>query len=186
MDKDFLILYHGAIVPHRGIEQLVTCVSENMYLKAIILGFGDNHYIKEIKDRINRSGVCNRVILHPAVNQKELWKYIGAADLCFVMIDKQPKSYHFALPNKLFESIQAGIPVLGSDSPEIKKIVEFYQVGFVCDPDNTKQIGEMVEKLRMDTYLYKRFKNNTIRAREDLCWEKEKYVLVNRMKNLMA
>lgn len=186
MDKDFLILYHGAIAPHRGIEQLVTCVSENIDLKAIILGSGDNSYIKKIKNHINSSGACGRVMFHPAVNQKELWKYVGAADLSFVMIDKQPKSYYFALPNKLFESIQAGIPILGSDSPEIKKIVDSYQIGFVCNPDDTKQIGEMVEKLRSDPYLYTRFKNNTICAREALCWEKEKYVLVNRMKDLMV
>ena len=84
-------------------------------------------------------------------------------------------SYEYALPNKLFESIQAGIPIVGSNLIEIKNIVEGLDVGFCFSTpeDMAKEIHENVTKKRIANW---RERIDTVR--EELCWDVEQLRLV--------
>lgn len=110
----------------------------------------------------------------PAVEYTELWKYVGAVDVGMVTIPNACQSYFYALPNKLFENVQGLTPVIGSDFPEIKKIVEAYKVGMVCNPDDLSQINECIEIMRNDKQKYEEYKRNLEKAKQELCWEREK------------
>ena len=107
----------------------------------------------------------------------ELWKYLGAVDLSYSMIVGHSKSYFFALPNKFFESIQALTPVLSSSFPEMKRIVDQYGIGLTCDPEKIEVINSCVERFRIDRLFYNQCKQNLLKAKEELCWENERFVL---------
>ena len=90
------------------------------------------------------------------------------------MISPVSKSYYYALPNKLFECIQSGIPVVGSDLPEIKRIVNEHKVGTIAKPDDSDSIASAVKELINSESLYDEVKSN---SKKILCWESEKIAL---------
>ena len=180
----FIVIYHGAVVPDRGIEKLLHILALNENLAAIILGDGSAVYIDGLKEQARQLNVEHRVIFHDAVPHTELWKYLGAADLGFVIIEGRAKSYYYSLPNKLFENIQAGIPVLASDFPEMKRIIDEFGVGMTCDPNDLDGLNACIEQIRLDRSLYAGFKSNMEKAKAELCWENEKQKLLDAINKL--
>lgn len=170
----FLIMYHGAIMKNRGIETFIKIFSVNSQVKGVILGNGEKNYVESLKALAKQERVCERILFLPAVEYTELWKYVGAVDVGMVTIPNACQSYFYALPNKLFENVQGLTPVIGSDFPEIKKIVEAYKVGMVCNPDDLSQINECIEIMRNDKQKYEEYKRNLEKAKQELCWEREK------------
>ena len=102
---DFIVMYHGAVVPGRDIERLIELVSINKHIKAVILGNVGDSYKTYLEDRIGEYSVSDRVVFHPAVPLEDLWKYVGAADVGMILARATCKNHLFSLPNKFFENI---------------------------------------------------------------------------------
>ncbi len=185
MEKPFLVMYHGGMMPGRGIETLLRLTERNPNICAVILGNGDERYLDSLKRMALELGIESRVIFHPAVPLDELWKYVGAVDLSLMMISGKAKSYFFALPNKFFESIQALTPIIASNFPEMKRLIDQYNIGLTCDPEDLDAINACVEKMRTDKDFYNQCKENLHKAKKDLCWENEKHVLEEALESIL-
>ena len=172
-----ILMYHGAVTPGRGIEKLLEVVKAMPEVNALILGNGSEDYLNSLKALTEEYGIMPRVLFHPAVPITELRKYVGAADLGMVTIPAVAKSYYYMLPNKFFENIQSETPIIGSNFPEISRLVKQYGIGLVCDPDSTEDICACVRRMLTDKEFYDACKKNTLKAKEELCWEKEKQIL---------
>lgn len=172
-----ILMYHGAVTSGRGIEKLLEVVKAMPEVNAVILGNGSEHYLGGLKKLAAEYGIEKRVLFHPAVPIGELWKYVGAADIGMVTIPAVVKSYYYMLPNKFFENVQSETPVIGSDFPEITRLVHQYGLGLLCNPESTEEICACVNRMITDQELYNTCKQNTLKAKEALCWEKEKQVL---------
>ena len=177
IDAPFLVMYHGGVVKNRGIEMLLRVTAQEPRACALVLGSGSEAYLQKLRNLAEALGVSDRVLFHPAVPLKELWKYVGAADLSLMMIEGLSRSYYYALPNKFFESIQSLTPVVASDYPEMKRLIDEYEIGLTCAPDDLDAVHACVAKMREDAAFYARCGENLGRAKEDLCWEKEKEIL---------
>lgn len=177
--EPFLVMYHGAITTGRGIEMLIRVTAKDPHVRAIVLGNGGAAYLDSLKTLAAELGVADRVLFHPAVPLSELWKYVGAADLSLMMIEGKAKSYYYALPNKFFESIQSFTPIVASNIPEMQRLIDKYEIGLTCDPNDLDAVCACVEKMRTDRAFYAQCKENLKRAKADLCWEKEKHVLLD-------
>lgn len=177
-----IILYHGGVAKHRGIENLLTAAGKVENLAVVILGNGNTAYIDELKERCSSLGISERVLFHEAVSLDKLPFYIAAADVGTALIEPAALSYIWSLPNKFFENIQCLNPLIVSDFPEMGKIVDAYQIGLKVNPENPEEIAEAIRKLRDDKEIYLKCKENLVRAKEDLCWEKEKEKLAEAYK----
>ena len=139
----------------------------------------DSRLIEEINSSAQALGVSDRILFLPAVDIEELWKYVGAVDVEMMLIEPIVKSYYYALPNKLFEAIQAETPMIASDLPEMKRIVEQYRIGLCCPPGDLEASDACLEKLLTDREFYRQCRDNLRSAKEELCWEKEKQILTD-------
>lgn len=182
---DFIVLYHGAIMNGRGIENIIKAITDTKGIKCIILGFGEGAYIQKLKQLIAKNQLEGTVVFHDAVPQEELWKYVGAVDVGVVMIDNICLSYYYSLPNKFFQNVQAHTPVIGSDFPEIKRMIEKYNIGLVCKNESPEALRESIICLKDDKSLYNRCKKNLKIASKELCWENEKKVLIDAYKAIL-
>ncbi len=90
----------------------------------------------------------------------------------------------FSLPNKFFDYLKAGIPVLSSKAVEIKGIIEKYNVGDFIDNFEPRQIAEKIESISNNIDVYKQWKLNTVRAANELCWDNEEIKLKDFMQQL--
>ncbi|MCE1168344.1 MAG: glycosyltransferase [Sphingobacteriia bacterium] len=175
----FLMMYHGSITTNRGIEQLLLATKEIPDCAIVILGFGIESYITSLKNLINSNSLDGKVIFHESVPLNVLWQYIGAADLGVMLDQNTCKSYYYSLPNKLFENIQAETAVLCSDFPEYRKIVIDYKIGLCCDSHDQTDIIQHIRQIKENPRLQAEFKKNLALAKQELCWENERKILVD-------
>lgn len=168
-----IVMYHGALMRGRGLETFIKVVEQMPEVYGVMLGYGDSDYEEKLKSIIAASPAEKRLAIHPAVPQKELYRYIAAADIEYVAVTASHISYYLSLPNKLMESIQAGTPVVGSDFPEIGGLLKEWQIGVTCDPDDIDSICAAILQLSEDKALYANCRSNMRRARKVLCWEEE-------------
>ena len=84
-------------------------------------------------------------------------------------------SYRYALPNKLFDFIQAGVPILATNLPEIKKMIEEYKVGKVIDNHEPKHLAKKLQEILNEGKNC--YQENLANAANELCWENEEHKL---------
>lgn len=175
--EHFLMMYHGKLMPERGIETLIDTLMLNPKLYLFLLGDGRQDYISYLEETARKKKVSGRMKVHEAIPYQELWKYIGAADVGMITVKAAWKSYYYMLPNKFFENIQSETPVICSDFPAVRDIMNRYQIGMVCDPDDPKEINQCIYKLWSDEEFYQTCKKNLLIAKNEFCWEKERRIL---------
>lgn len=173
-NSTFLIMYHGGITSERGIEQLIQAIPFTNETAAIILGNGEIGYMQKLKYLAKNLQISQKILFHDAVPQQDLWKYVGAVDVGVCILQNVCINHYYALPNKLFENIQSLTPVIGSNFPEIQRIIDSYHIGICCDPSIPRNIANSIEHLYSNKNFYNYCKENLIQAKFDLCWEKEK------------
>jgi glycosyltransferase involved in cell wall biosynthesis len=124
-----VFIYIGIIGRGRGIEFLIEVFTRpNFKGSVVFLGYGE--YSQKIQDL---SKVHSNIYFHPAVPHKQVVTIAKSADFGICLIENVSLSDYYSLPNKLFEYIFAGIPVIASNFPDIKKIVTDYKVGICVD-----------------------------------------------------
>lgn len=174
-NKHIVILQGAGINLQRGAEELLEAfifLDETYVL--LIIGGGD--VIEQLKLNAIKFNLNKKVIFIDKLSAFELRQYTLNANLG-VTIDKDTNmNYHFSLPNKVFDYIHAGIPILASKLPEIKTIINKYNIGIFIDthqPDHiAKQISDFINSPNYSVY-----KNNTKQAASENNWFSEKQKL---------
>lgn len=170
-----LLMYHGGIGRNRGIEDAVRALfflPSNTGL--IIIGKEeDPGLIKSLKEIAEEKGVYGRILYKELVPVEKLKYYIGAVDIEIVLQNAPYLGMAYSLPNKFFESIQACVPIICCDLPEMGAIIRQYDIGLLVKENDAKGVADAVLKLREDKELYSRLQRNMDKAKEELCWEKE-------------
>ena len=166
-----IILYQGSVNVDRG---LLEAVEAMQYVKdAILLIVGDGDILKEVKEKTSRLNLNDKVIFRKKVPFEQLWHYTSCADLG-ISLDKDTNlNYRFSLPNKIFDFIHAGVPVLASDLVEIRKIFSQYNIGELttgCDP---RHIAEKMNFMLSSPEKMKLWKENCLLAAKEFCWQNE-------------
>lgn len=173
--KKIIILQGAGINVQRGAEELVESFNylDDNYL-LLIVGSGD--VIGQLKENVIRFHMQNKVKFVDKIPALELRHYTANSNLG-VTIDKDTNmNYHFSLPNKVFDYMHAGIPVLASRLPEIELVVKGSQIGTFIDHHDPKHIAERIDSfLESDEYLV--CKSNTHIAAAQFNWQSEKQKL---------
>lgn len=175
--ETFLVMYHGGIMNDRGIENMLKAVAKLPKVAAIILGNGQKKYLEVLHNLCKQLGMEDKVLFHPAVPLEQLRNYVGAVEAGIITVLPTLQSYYYMLPNKLFENIQSLTPVIVSDFPTIGSLVDQYEIGLRVNPENVDEIAATIERMQMEKKFYMDCKEHLKRAKEELCWEKEKAVL---------
>jgi len=165
-----IVLYQGAVIAGRGLETMASAVQQLPNVVGVILGNGSllEYYRAQVA-----KGNWVRMYLPGRVPLSQLPSYTASADIGVSLIQNTCRSYYYALPNKLFEYIQAGIPVVGSNLPEIAKVITTYRIGEVVDPDDPAAVAAAIQKLLDDPHYYARIRANTAHAARVFNWERE-------------
>jgi glycogen(starch) synthase len=128
------ILFHGVIRPERGLEELIDSIPRWRFDGEIIIrGYGSAAYIAGLRDRAAALGAADRLVIAPAVSPAELVEQAADADIGYLALPPTTEQYEFALPNKLFEYMMAGLAVLATPRLEMRRIVEATGSGVLAD-----------------------------------------------------
>jgi glycosyltransferase involved in cell wall biosynthesis len=140
---------------------------------AVLLLIGSGDIEDELRNMVSEEKLEKKVIFTGKLPFELLRGYNAGADLGVSLEEDNCLNNAYALPNKLFDYIQAGIPVLCSALPEMKKIVEFYEIGRTLNRPTPESLAKVIDDILKDEKTLKLWKGNLKRAALDLCWEKE-------------
>jgi glycosyltransferase involved in cell wall biosynthesis len=172
-----VILYQGALNVGRGIEMVIDAVTYLDKVKLLIAG--DGNIASQLRNKVKSEGLENKVQFLGRLSWQELHNYAVSADLGFSLEENMGLNYYYALPNKLFDYIQAGVPVLVSDFPEMSAIVKHYNIGLTLSNRDPKHVAEILRLMLFDQPLRAQWKENLQKAAEELCWENEMHILLD-------
>lgn len=174
-DKKIAILQGTGLHRDRGVEELIEAMPLTEGLLLLIVGSGA--VIPKMQARVNELEINDKVRFVPRVSPQMLFNYTSLADIG-VSLDKDASpNHHFSLPNKIFEYIQAGTPLLSTTLPERKKIIEKYNVGLIVNDLSPESLSSALNEMMHNETAYLQWKSNCQQAAQELCWENEESVL---------
>jgi glycosyltransferase involved in cell wall biosynthesis len=172
-----VVIYQGAVNLGRGIEEAILAMHRLDNVNLVIIGWGD--IIDKCKKLAEDEGLTDKVIFTGRIPLEELNKITRFATIGLSVEKDMGLNYRYALPNKLFDYIQSEVPMLVSPLPEIKRIVEDYNVGLIIEESSPEAIAGGIYKMLSDDELYHQWKENCRKAKEILCWENERNVVLS-------
>lgn len=131
-DDEVILLLQGHLKPGRGSELILEAMPHIERAHLVFLGEGPLR--AKLEARSKALTLDDRVHFHDLVPPGHLLDTTASADLGICLIEPLTESLRLSLPNKLFEYLRAGIPVVASSLPEIERVVNGFRVG-VCVPD---------------------------------------------------
>jgi glycosyltransferase involved in cell wall biosynthesis len=177
-----ILLYQGGLQRGRGIHLMVSAIKK--VSNAVLVLMGNGNLRGEILEIIKGEKLDQKVFLLDAVPVSQLLTYTSSADLGLCLIENPGASYYYSLPNKLFEYVAAGVPVVASNFPEIASFVESNKVGLAVDPDKEDEVVRAIEQLLTNAELLEGFVKNCAQAANHYTWENESLKLVRVVENL--
>lgn len=170
IDKNQVIfLYQGAISYNRGVETLIE-IFKNIDNIIIFMGYG------QLVDYVQESAKIHKnIFYHEAVSPDVLLNYTSSADIGFCLIENSCKSYNYCMPNKMFEYLMAGIPVIVSDLYEMKKIINFYNVGISVNYKDSKKLQSLVTTISREDI--NNYTENIEQFKKKFNWEEQERIL---------
>jgi glycosyltransferase involved in cell wall biosynthesis len=183
--KDIL-LYQGAVNIGRGLEVLVDAMSYLDSCVLVIIGTGD--IINDICARARMRGVEDKVLILGRVSPDELRHYTVRANLGMSLLDNMGLSYYYAFPNRIADFVQAGVPVLATDFPEMHQVIESYNIGTLV-PDGMTDPRRLAVIIQDTLLVWKRMDpqekvSRFMKARQELCWTYDKQIFLSAVDKL--
>ena len=140
-----VVLYHGGLFPHRGIEELMTAIAGIPSASLVLMGYGVLEPV--LRERASSPAAGGRIHLLPAVRPEALLDWVACADVVAMPIQPSTLNHRLTTPNKLFEAMAAGVPVVASDLPGMATIVRATGCGVVCDPTDPAAIAASLRQI---------------------------------------
>lgn len=169
---DFLIILQGSgLNADRGGEELIEAVNNTVNVTLFVVGSGDS--ISNLKNRVSELNLVQRVRFVDKLPWEELMRYTKSADLGLTLDKSTNLNHNFSLPNKLFDYISAGMPVLSSDLPEIAKVLNRYNCGVIIDDVTPQKISMALNDMINNPESLTGMRINSKKASLDLNWEIE-------------
>ena len=173
-DKTVLLLQGAGINEGRGGEEIVQAMQYLPDYHLFIVGEGT--IIPKLKQMTKQLNLENCITFKPRQTPENLFNYTSLADIGLSLDKDVGLNAHFSLPNKIFEYINAGTPMVVSNLPERARIMQQYQVGVVAETVMPEAIIQAVKQLSAPERLSQCRENCKIAAQE-LTWENEEKVL---------
>jgi glycosyltransferase involved in cell wall biosynthesis len=177
-----IALYQGALMHNRSLDKLIYAapfLEPNIVI--VLMGPDDGFTKLQLEDLIVSEGVADRVKIIPAVPYSELLDWTSSADIGLIVLSPNySPSIRMCLPNKLFEYLMAGLPVLASQLDAVSDILRTYDVGQTVSSLAPADIGAAINALLADPTALSCMRRNALEAaQQDLCWEKENQQLIH-------
>ena len=167
------IIYQGSLNMDRGLELLIDAMAFLTEFNLIIAG--DGYLKKKLQKRSHDLGLDSKISFLGKVSPDKLPAYTQMAHVGVSLEEKSGLSYTYSLPNKVFDYINCGIPILVSDLPLLKEIVHKYDLGEILYERTPQGLAKKIDHIVRNHQAYE---SGIAKANQDYTWEKEKNNLI--------
>ena len=169
--RPFTILYQGAVNVGRGVEEIIGALPSLPLCHFTVVGDGD--VLPGVKALARELGVEDRVSFVGRVPFERLAPFMAGADIGVVIMKDLSLNQRYALPNRLFDFIQAGLPIIASRLPEMEKIVDGEDVGMCVDEVSAESVAKAIESVMSRPDDVARWRRNMRMLAPRLTWQNE-------------
>jgi glycosyltransferase involved in cell wall biosynthesis len=170
-----IIIYQGALNIGRGLEWVIDAMP--LVNNAVLVIIGDGDIAAELRARVNNLNINDKVFFLGRIVGAELHKYTPSADLGLCLLENRGLNYYYSLPNRIFDYLHAGVPVLATDFPEIANIVKTHQTGILVNHYELEYLAEAINDFFAKGFDTAHFEDIAKRY----CWEEEEKILMDVM-----
>ena len=173
--SDIVCIYQGLLENSRGVIEVATTFSmlKDSRKHLVFMGYGP-----ATNAIVDFGSKFENIHFIPAVNPEDIFDYTSDADIGLFFITKEiSDSYKYSLPNKYFEYVKSGIPVLISQNLiSIEEEMNNNQTGW-CINSSIEGLQEFLENINSNDIL--EAKRKVILANENYNWDNEVSILLN-------
>jgi glycosyltransferase involved in cell wall biosynthesis len=181
-----VLIYVGSIKSNRGLEEVIQALKHLNGCCLVCVGYGDDRYKRILLNLADKCGVSDRFFFFGPVPTGQVVPLAAGADLGVAAIANACMSYYYCSPNKLFEYMNAGLPVIASAFPELEKIILSHEVGLTFDPSDPEDIARAARRILDDAEKWERMRKNAVRASRLYNWENESRKLLQIYESLSS
>lgn len=177
-DSNKLLIYSGGISFNRGLDKLIQALEIIPNCHMVFLGGGNKKFKAYLSEVAKESIVKERFHFYGPVGSHEVTSFIQSADLGIAPIENVCLSYYFCAPNKVFEYIQGGIPVVSSNFPDMERVVIGNEIGKTFNPESYEEIAQVIQGVLTDNEKFEVYKENVMKLSDTYKWENEEKKLL--------
>lgn len=183
-----IALYQGGLEGNRGLDRLIRAapfLGQNTVI--VMMGPDIEATQPQLEALIATEGVADRVKILPPVPYTELLDWTASADSGLIVYSTDYSlNIRMCLPNKLFEYLMAGLPILASRLEAVSEVIRTYNVGQMVSSLTPEDIGAAINAMFADPDALDRMRRNALEVtRHELCWEKEKSHLIHLYQDIL-
>ena len=167
-----ILLYQGAVNLGRGIEWIINTMPFLDEYVFYIAGEGDK--MQEMQKQVTEMDIIDRVKFLGRIPFEKLPTYTACADIGISLLENRGLNYFYSLPNRIFDFIRKNIPILATDFPEIRKIIEHYQIGELVDDYSPSHLASTIRNMTVKGKNQEGF----AKANAELTWENEAKIVL--------
>lgn len=170
-----IVLYQGWFSLYRNLKQLVESACYlNDDICLVFMGYGEE---REVLEGLCRElQITEKVFFMEAVSQDVLLQYSASADAGIIPYPPVDMNHYYCSPNKLFEFMQASLPIIASDLPFLNKIINGYQIGITATLDSPEAFARAIHQF-FEEYDQKTYAEKLQRAADDFSWSNDEHKL---------
>jgi glycosyltransferase involved in cell wall biosynthesis len=181
---DFVALYHGGFLAGRGLEQTVEALLEPGLEGVHLVLMGRGVLLDRLLALASDPRFGGRIHVLPPVPPAELLPWVASADLGLALTQPTTLNNRLSSPNKMFETIATGTPIVMSDFPEMRRVIRddpAGPLGALCDPTDVRAIGGAIRSIvELSPEERAALRARCLKAaRERWNWERESRALVD-------
>lgn len=186
--KDKVVLHVGGISEDNGALKLLEATSKVVvkFPDVKVLMVGPTDMLQKLSEYTRSLGIEKNVDILKPVPYSDVWKIYSCADISVILYQPTFWTLRTMASEKLFESMLFSLPIVVSDFPGLRKIVQTCNSGILVDPTDPEEISKEIARLLKDSSLSRRLgRNGRDAVLERYNWEVEERKLINVYSNLL-
>ncbi len=173
-NKNYILLQGAGINIDRGAEEIVEAMEYVKEAALLIIGSGD--VLPKLKIMVKEKQLEKTVFFIEKQSPTRLKSYTYYAQIGLSMDKDTNLNYRYSLPNKIFDYIQGGVPILVSNLPEVRRVVEEFDIGLICPDHNPITIANYINQM-LDDNFKNSHRTQLQKAAQQLNWENQETIL---------
>jgi glycosyltransferase involved in cell wall biosynthesis len=157
----FVVSFIGGIDAVRGIEYLLEAASDlgHKIPDLLLLIVGDGQSLESLRNKAFQLNICDKVVFEGFKPSSHMQAYIESSDICVIPHLRSEQTDNSS-PNKLFQYMYFGKPVISSNCKSLEKLILEENCGLIFNDRNSHHLAEQILKLYTDPVLRRKLGEN--------------------------